>query len=91
MMANTTTSTNEGEGIDPKSGEQILIKGGADPWQLFYVSAAASAAKPKAVFGRTIIITPMAVNATPNKNTVEGLYPKSRDWTLTKEGSTPIS
>jgi len=35
MMANTTTSTNAGEELPPKSGERILIEGGADPWQLF--------------------------------------------------------
>ena len=31
----------------------------------------------------------MAVNATPNKNAVEGLYPKSGDWTLIKGGVDP--
>ena len=82
MTANTTTNTNAGEGLPPKSWERILIEGGADPWQLFYVSAAASAANPKAAFGRTIIIKSMAAITTPNKNAVEGLYPKSGDWTL---------
>ena len=89
MTANTTTSTNAGEGLPPKSGERILIDGDADPWQLFYVSAAASAVKPKAAFGRTIIIKLMTAIATPNKNAVEGLYPKSGDWTLIKGGVDP--
>jgi len=71
MMANTTTNTNIGEGLPPKSREWLLIEGGADPWQLFYVSAAASATKPKAGFGRTILIKPMAANA-KNKRKYSG-------------------
>jgi len=63
-----------------------LIEGGADPCQLFYVSTTASAAKPKAVFGRTIIRKSMTANITPNKNAVEGFYPKSGEWILTEGG-----
>ena len=86
MTENTTTNTNAGEGLPPKSWEHILIEGGADPWQLFYVFPAASASK---AFGRTIIIKSMAAIATPNENTVEGLYPKSGDWTLIEGGVDP--
>jgi len=79
MVVNTTNNTYEGVWLYLKSGEWILIKGGVDLWQLFYVSVAVSAAKPKAGFGPTILMKAMVANTTTNKNTVERFYLKSGD------------
>jgi len=85
MATNTTNNTREGGRLYPKSEEWILIEGDANPWQLFYVSVA----KSKASFGPTILVKAMAAETTTNKNSGEGLYPKSGDWLLMEGGGQP--